>query len=553
MKTDIEISKSIDLIPILDVAHRLNIEDKYVECYGNKKAKLDLSLLKQLQREEDGKLILVTSTSPTPFGEGKTTMSIGIHDALCKLGYSSLVTLREPSLGPVFGIKGGATGGGYSQVVPMDEINLHFTGDMHAITSANNLLSAAIDNHIFQGNELHINPEKIVHPRCMDMNDRALRNIEVGLSKNETPRKEKFVITVASELMAILCLSNDLMDLKRRIGNMLIAYDMDENPIYVSSLGIEDAMTILMKDALKPNLVQTLEGNPAIIHGGPFANIAHGCNSLIATKLSLKLADYVVTEAGFGSELGAEKFLDIKCPKGNLKPDVIVLNTTIRSLKYHGGILKDNFVEENVEAVKAGFCNLKAHIENMLLYTSHIVVCINSFFTDTEEELNMVESLLDEMHISYAVSKSHEEGGKGAISLAQKVIELATKPNDYHPLYEEALSLKEKIETVSKKIYHASDVKYEEGVLELLDTYEKMGASNFPVCIAKTQYSFSDDPKKLGDPRGTTVTVRNVKLNRGAEFVVIYMGSIMTMPGLSKQPAMLNMKIDEKGNISGLF
>lgn len=553
MKSDIEIANMQELLPIEEVAKKLHIEKENIECYGNTKAKLGLDLMEKLKPKEDGKLILVTSTSPTPFGEGKTTMSIGIHDALCKLGYSSLVTLREPSLGPVFGIKGGATGGGYAQVVPMEEINLHFTGDMHAITSANNLLSAAIDNHIFQGNALKIDRERIEHPRCMDMNDRALRHIEVSLSKNETPRKEKFVITVASELMAILCLASDLNDLKRRIANMLIAYNEDGMPIYVSDLGIEDAMTILMKDAIKPNLVQTLEQNPAIIHGGPFANIAHGCNSVIATKLSLKLADYVVTEAGFGSELGAEKFLDIKCPKAKLKPNVIVLNTTIRSMKYHGGVTKEDLETENLEAIQKGLSNLKAHYANMKLYTEHVIVCINQFATDTKKELEFVCNLLEEEHILYERCEAHTKGGKGALALAQKILELAQSESDYHPLYDSKLSIQEKIECVATKIYHASSVEYLDGVLDKIKSYENMGKGSYPVCIAKTQYSFSDDAKKLGDPRGHKVTVRDVKLNNGAEFIVVYMGSIMTMPGLSKEPAMLHMKIDEFETISGLF
>lgn len=553
MKTDIEIAHEQELLPIDEIAKKLHISTDDIDCYGKTKAKLDLSLLDKWKQEADGKLILVTSTSPTPFGEGKTTMSIGIHDALCKLGYSSLVTLREPSLGPVFGIKGGATGGGFAQVVPMEEINLHFTGDMHAITSANNLLSAAIDNHIFQGNELHFDINRIEHPRCMDMNDRALRHIEVSHSKNETPRQEKFVITVASELMAILCLATSLMDLKRRIGNMLVAYNMDGDPIYVSDLGIEDAMTILMKDAMKPNLVQTLEQNPAIIHGGPFANIAHGCNSVVATKLSLKLADYVVTEAGFGSELGAEKFLDIKCPKAGLKPNVIVLNTTIRSMKYHGGILKEELEHENIEAIQKGISNLKAHYANMKLYTEHVIVCINRFQTDTETEIKTVCDLLDEMGIIYAISEAHTKGGKGTLELAQKILELANEESDYQPLYDKSLSIQEKIDCVATKIYHASSVIYLDGVLDKIKTYEQMGKGTYPICIAKTQYSFSDDPKKIGDPRGHQVTVRDVKLNNGAEFIVVYMGSIMTMPGLSKNPAMNHMKIDECETISGLF
>lgn len=552
MKTDIEISNAYQGKAITELAKKLHL-DTYLEPYGKWKGKIDLSILDDNQNCSDGKLILVTSTSPTPMGEGKTTMAIGLDDALNKLGYNSIVALREPSLGPVFGIKGGATGGGYAQVYPMDEINLHFTGDMHALTSANNLLSAAIDNHIYQGNELRIDQNRILHPRCLDINDRNLREIEVGLSKQGVPRKEHFVITVATELMAILCLSQDLKDLKRRIGNILFAYDLDGNPLYVTDLKVEDALTILLKDALKPNLVQTLEGNPALIHGGPFANIAHGCNSLLATRLALKKADYVVTEAGFGSDLGAEKFLDILCPKGNLKPDVIVLNMTIRSMKYHGGVLKEELNKENLEALQQGMCNLKAHLENMRKYTSHIVICVNQFSTDTKKELELVENILQKLDVKYAFCLAHTKGGEGALELAEKVIEQANLENDYHPLYPKELSLKEKIEKVATEIYHAQDVVYQEGVAEKLKEFEELGAKEFSVCIAKTQYSFSDDAKKLGDPRNFTMHVRDVKLNRGAEFVVVYMGNIMTMPGLSKQPAMLNMEISDKGEIKGLF
>lgn len=552
MKTDIEITEAYQGIPISTLAQKLGIEP-YFEPYGKWKGKIDLSLYDQLQEKEEGKLILVTSTSPTPMGEGKTTMVIGLHDALCKLGYHSLATLREPSLGPVFGIKGGATGGGYAQVYPMDEINLHFTGDMHAITSANNLLSAAIDNHIYQGNELHIDENKIVHTRCLDINDRNLREIEVGCGKQGVHHREQFVITVATELMAILCLSDSLADLKRRIGNMLIAYDVENQPICVSDLHVEDAMTILLKDALKPNLVQTLEGNPVLIHGGPFANIAHGCNSLLATKLALKLSDYVVTEAGFGSDLGAEKFLDIKCPKGNLKPHVIVLNMTIRSMKYHGGVSKDQLAQENVKALEKGMTNLKAHLENMRKYTSHVVVCINQFPTDSHKELSFVKKALETLHVPYACSTAYQDGGKGSVELAKTVIQLCQQEPDFHPLYEMNLSLTKKIETIATEIYHAKKVCYQDGVLEKLKEYENMGATSQPVCIAKTQYSFSDDAKKLGDPRDFVVEVKDVKWNRGAEFVVVYMGNIMTMPGLSKKPAMTSMHITNNGHITGLF
>lgn len=552
MKTDIEISEAYQAVPILEIAKKIGVAS-YFEPYGKWKGKIDLSIFDHLKEKQDGHLILVTSTSPTPMGEGKTTMAIGLHDALCKLGYSSIATLREPSLGPVFGMKGGATGGGYAQVYPMDEINLHFTGDMHAITSANNLLSAAIDNHIYQGNELRIDKNKIIHSRCLDMNDRNLREIEVGLSKQGIPHREQFVITVATELMAILCLSESLSDLKRRIGNMLVAYDLDEKPIYVSDLHVEDAMTILLKDALKPNLVQTLEGNPVLIHGGPFANIAHGCNSLLATKLALKLSDYVVTEAGFGSDLGAEKFLDIKCPKGNLKPNVIVLNMTIRSMKYHGGVSKEHLGEENIQALKDGMCNLKAHLQNMRKYTSHIVVCVNQFPTDPKQELLTVEEVLKTLHVSYAFSSAYLNGGEGSLELAKEVVKQCQLESDYHPLYQDKYSIQEKIEIIAKEIYHAKEITYEDGVLDKIRAYENMGAKRFPICIAKTQYSFSDDAKKLGDPRHFIVHVRDVKINCGAEFIVVYMGNIMTMPGLSKTPAMLNMHINDKGIIKGLF
>lgn len=552
MKTDVEIASTYQGIPISSLAQKLGIES-YFEPYGKWKGKIDLSIYETLKDQKDGHLILVTSTSPTPMGEGKTTMAIGLHDALCQLGCSSFATLREPSLGPVFGIKGGAAGGGYAQVYPMDEINLHFTGDIHAITSANNLLSAAIDNHIYQGNELHINPNKIIHSRCLDINDRNLRDVEVGVGRQGVCHCEHFVITVATELMAILCLSESLADLKRRIGNMLIAYDMENHPVYVSDLHVEDAMTILLKDALKPNLVQTLEGNPVLIHGGPFANIAHGCNSLLATKLALKLSDYVVTEAGFGSDLGAEKFLDIKCPKGDLKPNVIVLNMTIRSMKYHGGMAKEELEQENIEALEKGMVNLKAHLENMRKYTSHIVICINQFPNDTEKELSFVKKGLESLSVPYACSTAYQDGGKGSIQLAKKVLQLCKLEPDFHPLYEMNLPLVQKIDIIAKEIYHAKKVHYQKGVLEKLKEYEDMGAMLEPVCIAKTQYSFSDDANKLGDPRDFVAEVKNVKWNRGAEFVIVYMGNIMTMPGLSKRPAMTSMHITNDGHISGLF
>ena len=514
--TDIEISRASKMLEIDEIADKLNISKDYLEHYGKYKAKINLDILNDLKKE-DGKLILVTSINPTPFGEGKTTMSIGIHDAIKRLGYNSLAVLREPSLGPVFGIKGGAAGGGYSQVVPMEDINLHFTGDMHAIGAANNLLCAAIDNHLFQGNSLNIDKEKILFNRCVDMNDRALRTVTVGLDLGKDVAHENhFCITVATEIMAILCLAKDLKDLKEKIGNILFAYDMDGKPLFVKDLKVEEAMTILLKDAIKPNLVQTLENNPVIIHGGPFANIAHGCNSLIATKLGLKLADYVITEAGFGADLGAEKFLDIKCRKGSLKPNVIVINATIRSLKYNGGMSKDELDNKNMDYLKKGICNLKVHIENMKKYLDNVVICLNRFVFDDDEEVRFVQNYCEELDCEFAVSTSHQNGGEGALDLAKKIVNLCDNKKEFHLLYDENDSIKNKIEKVSKEIYHARGVKYLDEALE---------------------YSISDDPKKLGFPKDYEITVRDVKVNSGAGFIVVYMGKIMTMPGLSKIPA----------------
>ena len=504
--------------------------------------------------KKDGKLILVTSINPTPFGEGKTTMSIGIHDAMRKLGYNSLAVLREPSLGPVFGIKGGAAGGGYSQVVPMEDINLHFTGDMHAIGAANNLLCAAIDNHLFQGNYLKIDKNKILFNRCVDMNDRALRNVMVGLDLGKDVAHENhYSITVATEIMAILCLAKDLKDLKNKISNILFAYDINGNPLFVKDLHVEDAMTILLKDAIKPNLVQTLENNPVIIHGGPFANIAHGCNSLIATKLGLKLADYVITEAGFGADLGAEKFFDIKCQKGNLKPSVIVINVTIRSLKYNGGMSKNDINIKNMDYLKEGICNLKVHILNMKKYLDNIVVCLNRFNFDDDEEIEFVKEFCENLNCKFAVSTSYMDGGKGAIDLAKKIIELSKNEKDFNLLYDENESIKNKIEKVCKEIYHAGKVNYLEDALISIKEIEKLNLDKLPICVAKTQYSISDDSKKLGYPKNYEITVRDLKVNSGAGFIVVYMGKIMTMPGLSKIPAYENMHIDDNGIISGLF
>ena len=551
--TDIEIARASKMLEIDDIADKLNISRDYLEHYGKYKAKINLDILKDLKKE-DGKLILVTSINPTPFGEGKTTMSIGIHDAMRKLGYNSLAVLREPSLGPVFGIKGGAAGGGYSQVVPMEDINLHFTGDMHAIGAANNLLCAAIDNHLFQGNSLNIDKDRILFNRCVDMNDRALRTVTVGLDLGKDVAHENhFCITVATEIMAILCLAKDLKDLKEKISNILFAYDMDGKPLFVKDLKVEEAMTILLKDAIKPNLVQTLENNPVIIHGGPFANIAHGCNSLIATKLGLKLADYVVTEAGFGADLGAEKFLDIKCRKGNLKPNVIVINATIRSLKYNGGMSKDELKQKNMDYLKKGICNLKVHIENMKKYLDNVVICLNKFAFDDDEEILFVKKYCEELGCEFAVSTSHQDGGEGALDLAKKIVKLCDSKKEFHLLYDENDSIKNKIEKVSKEIYHAGEVKYLDEALESINKIEEMNLDKLPICVAKTQYSISDDPKKLGYPEGYEITVRDVKVNSGAGFIVVYMGKIMTMPGLSKSPAYENMHIDDDGTIYGLF
>ncbi len=548
MKTDIEIANSIKLKPIENIAKKLNIKKNDLEFYGKYKAKIG-----RIEGQKSGKLILVTSINPTPYGEGKTTMSIGINDALNKLGYQSVVALREPSLGPVFGIKGGATGGGYAQVVPMEDINLHFTGDIHAITAANNLLCAAIDNHLFQGNELNINPNKISFKRCMDINDRALRKVIVGNGKNEISRQDGFNISVASEIMAILCLATDLDDLKKRLGNIFIGYSNDDKPIYAKELHIEGALALLLKDAIKPNLVQTLEGNPAIIHGGPFANIAHGCNSLIATKLALSLSDYVVTEAGFGSDLGAEKFLDIKCRLGNLKPSCIVINATIRSLKYNGGCPKEELTSENLKYLEDGICNLKVHVENMKKYTSNIIVCLNNFASDTDEEINYVQKYVRGLDCQFAISKAHTQGGKGAVDLAEKIVKICDNPIDFKFLYDLDKSLKEKIEIISKEIYHADKVNFLDDTLNELERLEKLGYGKMPVCIAKTQYSITDDANKLGYPKGHEVTVKEIRLCSGAGFIVVLMGNIMTMPGLSKSPAYMNMDIDTNGKITGLF
>ena len=550
--TDIEIARGAKMLKISEVAKKLNIDEEYLEYYGKYKAKIDLGILDNL-RDDYGKLILVTSVNPTPFGEGKTTMSIGIHDGMRKLGFNSLAVLREPSLGPVFGIKGGAAGGGYSQVIPMEDINLHFTGDMHAIGAANNLLCAAIDNHLFQGNSLNIDKDKILFNRCVDMNDRALRTVMVGMDlSKDVAHENHFCITVATEIMAILCLARDIDDLKKRIGNILFAYDTDGKPLYVRDLKVEEAMTILLKDAIKPNLVQTLENNPVIIHGGPFANIAHGCNSLIATKLGLRLADYVVTEAGFGADLGAEKFMDIKCRIGDLKPSVIVLNVTLRSLKYNGG-MKDDLHLKNMDLLKKGICNLKVHILNMKKYLDNVIVCLNKFQFDDDEEINYVRGFCHDLGCEFEVCNSYALGGAGALKLAQKIANMCEKEKEFHLLYSENETIYDKIAKVSKEIYHASSVKYLDEAIESIKKIEELALDKMPICVAKTQYSISDDPKKLGFPSDYEITVRDVKVNSGAGFIVVYMGKIMTMPGLSKKPAYENMRIDKDGTIYGLF
>ena len=548
MKSDIEISNECKMQDIRVIGKKLGLSEDDLELYGKYKAKVNVDNINSVS---NGKLILVTSINPTPYGEGKTTMSIGINDALNKLDKKSIVVLREPSLGPVFGIKGGAAGGGYSQVVPMEDINLHFTGDIHAIESANNLLCAIIDNHIYQGNELDI--KEVVFNRCVDLNDRALRNVTVKYDNKGLERDDKYNITVASEIMAILCLSRDIEDLKTRIGNILVGFNSKEEPVYAKDLNCVGAVSLLLKDALKPNLVQTLENNPAIIHGGPFANIAHGCNSIIATKAGLKLADYVVTEAGFGADLGAEKFLDIKCRIANIKPNCIVINATIRSLKYNGGLSKEEINKENMEALKKGIVNLERHIKNMSKYTKNIVVCLNQFDFDTEKEIDYVTKFAKDMGYPVEVCSSFENGGEGAINLAKKIVEVCNNDIDFKPLYDTNDTIKNKIKTICTEIYGASDIEVSEEVENKIKKLESMGLGNLPVCIAKTQYSFTDDPKKLGAPTDFNMRVRDIRVSNGAGFIVVLMGNIMTMPGLGKNSAYLNMDIDNKGKIKGLF
>ena len=556
MKTDIQIAQEATMLPIKDVAASIGIEEDDLELYGKYKAKISDELINRTKKNPDGKLILVTAINPTPAGEGKTTTSVGLGEAFGRLGKKALIALREPSLGPCFGIKGGAAGGGYAQVVPMEDLNLHFTGDFHAITSANNRLAALLDNHIQQGNELGIDPRQIVWKRCMDMNDRVLRNIVVGLGSkmDGMVREDHFVITVASEIMAILCLADDMADLKKRLGRIIVAYTFDGKPVTADDLQATGSMAALLKDALKPNLIQTLEHTPAIVHGGPFANIAHGCNSVRATKTALKLADYVITEAGFGADLGAEKFFDIKCRMAGLKPDAVVLVATIRALKYNGGVPKDELSSENLDALKAGIVNLEKHIENLHKFGVPVVVTLNSFVTDTKAETDFVEQFCKERGCEFALSEVWEKGGEGGIDLANKVLEtIEHKESNFKVLYDDSLSLKEKIETVAKEIYGADGVTYSPAAERELKRITDLGMGDFPVCMAKTQYSLSDDAKKLGRPSGFKINVREVYASAGAGFVVAVNGSIMTMPGLSKKPAAYGIDVDDNGVITGLF
>lgn len=556
MKSDIEIAQEAQMVHIREVAAKLDIPEDDLELYGKYKAKLSDELIRRVSDRKDGKLILVTAINPTPAGEGKTTTSVGLGEAFGRLGKRAVIALREPSLGPCFGIKGGAAGGGYAQVVPMEDLNLHFTGDFHAITSANNLLAALLDNHIQQGNELGIDPRQIVWKRCMDMNDRVLRNIVVGLGSkmDGMVREDHFVITVASEIMAILCLADDMHDLKRRLGRIIVAYTFDGKPVTADDLKATGAMAALLKDALKPNLIQTLEHTPAIVHGGPFANIAHGCNSVRATKTALKLADYVITEAGFGADLGAEKFFDIKCRKAGLAPDAVVLVATVRALKYNGGVAKADLGTENLDALKKGIVNLEKHIENLQKFGVPVVVTLNSFVTDTKAETDYVEQFCRERGCEFALSEVWEKGGEGGIELANKVLlTLEQKESHFKPLYPDDMSLEDKIATVAREIYGADGVTYSAAAQKELKRITDMGMSSFPVCMAKTQYSLSDDQTKLGRPNGFTINVREVYVSAGAGFVVAVTGSIMTMPGLSKNPAAYGIDVNDDGVITGLF
>ncbi len=555
-KSDIEIAREAKMLPITEVAKDLGIGEEDLDCYGRYKAKLTGSLWKKIKDRPDGKLVLVTAINPTPAGEGKTTTCVGLGEAMGRLGKKAIIALREPSLGPCMGVKGGAAGGGYAQVVPMEDINLHFTGDLHAISTAHNLLAAMIDNHLQQGNELGIDPRTITWKRVVDLNDRALREIIVGLGGKSqgVPRQSGYMITVASEIMAILCLSKDLMDLKERISHILIGYTYQGKPVYAGDLKAQGAMAALLKDAINPNLVQTLENTPAIIHGGPFANIAHGCNSLRATSYALKLADYVITEAGFGADLGAEKFLDIKCRLGSLHPDAIVLVATIRALKYNGGVKKEDTAKPDLAALARGFVNLEAHIGNLQQFGVPVVVTLNSFLTDSAEEVSFVEEKCRQMDCEFALSSVWEKGGEGGIELAKALLHtLETKHSDFHPLYPDEMSLEEKIKTIAARVYGADGVIFGAGTKTALKKFTELGYGNFPVCIAKTQYSLSDNPKKLGRPEGFQITIRQVDVSSGAGFIVALAGDIMTMPGLPKVPAAESIDVDQDGNITGLF
>ena len=556
MKTDIQIAQEAELMHIKEVAGSIGISEEGLEFYGKYKAKLSDELWESVKDREDGKLVLVTAINPTPAGEGKTTITVGLGEALAKLNKRAMIALREPSLGPCFGIKGGAAGGGYAQVLPMEDLNLHFTGDFHAITSANNLLAAMLDNHIQQGNALGIDPRNVVWKRCVDMNDRVLRNVVVGLGNkmDGMVREDHFVITVASEIMAILCLADDLADLKRRLGQIIVAYTFEGNPVTADDLQATGAMTALLKDAIKPNMIQTLEHTPALVHGGPFANIAHGCNSVRATKLALKISDITVTEAGFGADLGAEKFMDIKCRKAGLKPDAVVLVATVRALKYNGGVAKQDLGEENLEALEKGIVNLEKHIENIQKYGVPVVVTLNSFITDTEAENEFIRTFCEERGCEFALAKVWEKGGEGGIELAEKVLDtLENKESNFHVLYEDELSLTDKIEKISKEIYGARGVVYEPAAKKQLAKIEEMGFGHFPICMAKNQYSLSDDAKKLGRPENFDIHIREVYVSAGAGFVVALTGAVMTMPGLPKVPAANNIDVTDDGKITGLF
>ena len=553
MLTDIEISKKAKLLNITEVAKKLGIED--IEQYGKYKAKISNEVIKSVEKNKDGKLILVTAINPTPAGEGKTTVTISLGEAMEKINKKAIIALREPSLGPVFGVKGGATGGGYAQVCPMEEINLHFTGDFHAITAANNLLCACIDNHLYQGNELNIDKDRILISRAVDMNDRVLRDITVGQGKvtNGIERKDSYKITVASEVMAVFCLSENIFDLKEKLGNILVAYSLDNKPIYIKDLKVQGAMTALLKDAIKPNLIQTLENTPCLMHGGPFANIAHGCNSIIATKLGLKLADYCITEAGFGADLGAEKFLDITCEKGKFTPNVIVLVATIRALKYNGGVTKENLNVENLDALKKGICNLERHISNLKKYKVPLVVTLNKFANDTDKEVEFVKEFCEKNEVEFEICEGFAKGSEGATALAEKVVKLCDEETNYTKIYDNNMSIKEKIDVLAREIYGAKDVAYTDKAEKKITEIHNLNMDKLPICVAKTQSSFSDDKTKLGAPKDYTLNISDVTLSSGAGFIVVYCGNILTMPGLPKNPTYEKIDIDENGEILGIF